>query len=120
MQQMFDHVRWPPDPWMVGEFPHRRSHSFGSASLPHVTTSVLTPHPQRPLFVSGSSSGHIYIWQFGDEQSKAAYIPITSQVPDGATNSTCFRAVDSKMRCTGVWCARIMLVLQFLCCVVTS
>jgi hypothetical protein len=80
MQQMLDHVRWPPDPWVVGEFPTRRSHFFGSASMPHVSSPAVAAHPQRPLFVSGSSSGHIYIWQFGDTHSRASYIPVTAQV----------------------------------------
>ncbi len=46
----------------------------------HVSSAACASHPQRPLYITGSSSGHIYIWQYGEEHSKAAYIPVTSQV----------------------------------------
>ncbi|KAF6256376.1 hypothetical protein COO60DRAFT_1529772 [Scenedesmus sp. NREL 46B-D3] len=78
MSQMLEQLRWPPDPWVVGEFPNRRSHSFGSAGMGHVHAAALAAHPTRPLYVSGSSTGRIYLWQFGDATCKAAYVPITS------------------------------------------
>lgn len=78
MSQMLDQLRWPPDPWVVGEFPNRRSHSFGSAGMSHVSAAALAAHPSRPLYVSGSSTGRIYLWQFGDVMCKAAYVPMTS------------------------------------------
>lgn len=80
MQQMLDHVRWPPDPWVIGEYPTRRSHSFGAAAMAQVSCCALAAHPLRPLYVSGSASGHIYMWCYGDAHSRAAYIPVTAQV----------------------------------------
>jgi hypothetical protein len=86
MSQMLEQLRWPPDPWVVGEFPNRRSHSFGSAGMGHVQAAALAAHPTRPLYVSGSSTGRIYLWQFGEAMCKAAYVPSTS---------------------TQVWCCRV-------------
>jgi hypothetical protein len=78
MSQMLEQLRWPQDPWVVGEFPNRRSHSFGSAGMGHVQAAALAAHPTRSLYVSGSSTGRIYLWQFGEAMCKAAYVPITS------------------------------------------
>jgi hypothetical protein len=78
MSQMLEQLRWPQDPWVVGEFPNRRSHSFGSAGMGHVQAAALAAHPTRPLYVSGSSTGRIYLWQFGEAMCKAAYVPSTS------------------------------------------
>jgi hypothetical protein len=79
MSQVLDQLRWPPDPWVVGEYPTRRSGiSMGSAAVGHVQGGTLAAHPSRPLYVSGSSTGRIYLWQFGDANCKAAYVPLAS------------------------------------------
>ncbi|WIA34454.1 hypothetical protein OEZ86_012787 [Tetradesmus obliquus] len=78
MSQMLEQLRWPQDPWVVGEFPNRRSHSFGSAGMAHVQAAALAAHPTRPLYASGSSTGRIYLWQFGEAVCKAAYVPSTA------------------------------------------
>jgi WD40 repeat protein len=78
---VLDQLRWPPDPWVVGEFPTRRSGSSlpgSAAALGHVATASLAAHPSRPLFVSGSSSGRIYLWAFGEAHAKAGYVPMAS------------------------------------------
>lgn len=77
MSQVLDQLRWPPDPWVTGEYPTRRM-SHGSAAVGHVQTGTVAAHPNRPLFVSGSSTGRIYLWQFGDANCKAAYVPLAS------------------------------------------
>jgi hypothetical protein len=87
MSQVLDQLRWPPDPWVVGEYPTRRSGiSMGSAAVGHVQAGTLAAHPTRPLYVSGSSTGRICLWQFGDANCKAAYVPLasTAQVGWGA------------------------------------
>lgn len=91
MSQMLDQLRWPPDPWVVGEFPNRRSHSFGSAGMGHVAAAALAAHPSRPLYVSGSSTGRIYLWQFGEVMCKAAYVPITSSQVRGRCAGICWQ-----------------------------
>lgn len=79
MSQVLDQLRWPPDPWVIGEYPTRRGGmSMGSAALSHVQAGTLAAHPNRPLFVSGSSTGRIYLWQFGEVNCKAAYVPLAS------------------------------------------
>ena len=79
MSQVLDQLRWPPDPWVVGEYPTRRSgSSLGSAAVGHVQSVTVAAHPNRPLFVSGSSTGRIYLWQFGEANCKAAYVPLAS------------------------------------------
>lgn len=75
---MLEQLRWPPDPWVVGEFPSRRSPSYGSAGMRHVQAAALAAHPSRPLYVSGSGTGRIHLWQFGGQMSKAAYVPSTA------------------------------------------
>jgi hypothetical protein len=89
MSQVLDQLRWPPDPWVVGEFPHQRpsgglhagrvtAGGHPGASLAHVHTAALATHPTRPLFVSGSSSGRIHLWAFGEGVAKAAYVPVAN------------------------------------------
>ena len=76
-QQVLGNVRWPPDPWSVmsGEYPSKRASPLGLASTTHVSSPALAAHPTRPLFLSGSSSGHVYMWQYGSSESCAAYMP---------------------------------------------
>jgi hypothetical protein len=88
-QQVLGNVRWPPDPWSVmsGEFPSRRSSPLGLASTSHVSSPALAAHPTRPLFVSGSSSGHVYMWQYGSSESLAGYVPALGGARGGAGRS---------------------------------
>jgi hypothetical protein len=90
MSQVLDQLRWPPDPWVIGEYPTRRSGmALGSAAVGNVQAATLAAHPNRPLFVSGSSTGRIYLWQFGDANCKAAYVPLASTAQVGVEARLC-------------------------------
>jgi hypothetical protein len=72
---------------MSGEFPSRRGSPHGLASTSHVSSAALAAHPTRPLFVSGSSSGHVYMWQYGGSESLAGYVPALGGARGGAKRS---------------------------------
>ena len=49
-----------------------------ASAAPHassITTTALCAHPSRWLFVSGSASGRLHLWQFGGERALATYTP---------------------------------------------
>jgi hypothetical protein len=45
-----------------------------SASSTH--TCAIASHPRRPLYLSGSSGDHIFLWQYGEPASQQAYVPL--------------------------------------------
>lgn len=97
--QVLENVRWTPDPWAAMtsvEEPsmavHRdallgsnsggwRQDSSLSVSAAATHTSALAAHPDRDLFVSGSSSDHVFLWHFGASRSSATYVPLLQASP---------------------------------------
>ncbi|GAX73065.1 hypothetical protein CEUSTIGMA_g518.t1 [Chlamydomonas eustigma] len=75
MQQVLDHVRWTPDPWAVMANDVREN-TGPSTSASHTHSAAVAAHPERDLFLSGSSSDHVFLWKHGETSSRATYLPL--------------------------------------------
>eukprot|EP00884_Botryococcus_braunii_P004810 jgi/Botrbrau1/1432/Bobra.0063s0124.2 len=94
LSDMLEAVRWPPDPWAViaplppdasasAETPRRSlppspAAARVKATCASVLTVALDSHPYRQLYLSGSASGEIYLWQFGQKGAVAGYTPLAA------------------------------------------
>ncbi|KAL0019249.1 hypothetical protein WJX77_001067 [Trebouxia sp. C0004] len=84
---MLEAVRWPQDPTPAPGSPFSRAGSKGGkpesptatrvrVPVGQIGTSTLAAHPTRQLFLTGCSTGEIYLCQFGDTKAKAGYTPM--------------------------------------------
>lgn len=44
-------------------------------SPPQINTSALAAHPARSLFISGSLSGHVFLWRYNSDLALSAFTP---------------------------------------------
>ncbi|BDA47164.1 probable DmX-like protein 2 at C-terminar half [Coccomyxa sp. Obi] len=51
-----------------------------SAHAEKIATVALASHPFRPLYLSGSATGEIFLWQLGGKQAIAGYTPIPATI----------------------------------------
>ncbi|KAL0048506.1 hypothetical protein WJX82_004799 [Trebouxia sp. C0006] len=84
---MLEAVRWPQDPTPAPGSPFSRAGSKGGkpesptatrvrVPVGQIGTSTLAAHPTRQLFLTGCSTGEIYLCQFGETKAKAGYTPM--------------------------------------------
>lgn len=124
---VFDAVRWPPEsseavgsssasgsasPSTAISVSRAMSFSFKSdpvlvalthaqASAQYVQTSAMTPHPTRPLFLSGSAGGEVYLWRYGDTVSTAGFTPVLKEPEGGAPRTNIVAAPSLTFISTG-------------------
>ncbi|GIM04382.1 hypothetical protein Vretimale_8962, partial [Volvox reticuliferus] len=104
MQSVLHHVRWTPDPWAMmsggytdeaagggagatsadqaadGGMPPSLSYGGGGGgsgpgSVWSTSTCALASHPERDIYLSGSSGQLVYQWRYGEHSSHSAYVP---------------------------------------------
>jgi hypothetical protein len=73
--------------------------------------SCLAAHPSRPLYVSGSSTGGICLWSFGEVLCKAAYVPSTTSQVRGGRGTAAAAAAAAPERDPSLVEGRIVLIL---------
>jgi hypothetical protein len=53
-----------------------------------VNTTALDAHPSRGLFLSGSLSGHVFLWQYSQDMALSAFTPKARTAASHASSST--------------------------------
>ncbi|KAK9861889.1 hypothetical protein WJX84_003839 [Apatococcus fuscideae] len=93
---MLEAVRWPPDPWALIAPNQGGGNDAVSprvqAKRAHISTATLCAHPSRPIYVSGCSTGEIYLWHFGQRMASAGYTPLPASAPSIPSTSSLFSA----------------------------
>ncbi|KAK9799814.1 hypothetical protein WJX73_002530 [Symbiochloris irregularis] len=104
--ELLDAVRWPATP--VADSPRGSpkpsripSQSLGSmgaspaavsARRESIATATLAAHPYRPLYLSGSSTGEVFLLRFGQDTAVSGYTPMASSgaAPSGGSSGSVF------------------------------
>eukprot|EP00854_Cymbomonas_tetramitiformis_P015417 gene15417-18247_t len=68
--------QWPPEEWAFNDDAAALAAAAtgaGNTHSPDVVAPTLAAHPRRPLLLSGSSTGMVHLWHFGQSTALAAY-----------------------------------------------